>query len=190
MARPREFEPDDALNKIKDAFWRLGYEGTSLQDIEEVTGLRKQSLYRLFGDKRGMYLAALNHYERNEVSGASKFLTMKGTAQQRFRGLFNFVVDHAIKNEDRRGCFLCNASVDQAQLDPQVRRAVEESMNRIRQAFANALRASSPYKESERQAEKRAAALLAAYFGLRVLIKANLSKPVLDSAVKSITDEI
>jgi AcrR family transcriptional regulator len=63
MARLREFEIGEALDGVMDVFWRQGYEGASMQDIEAATGLNKQSLYRIFPDKRAMYLAALERYE-------------------------------------------------------------------------------------------------------------------------------
>lgn len=43
MARPREFEPEEALDAIMGVFWRQGYEGTSLQDIEAATGLNNKA---------------------------------------------------------------------------------------------------------------------------------------------------
>ena len=68
MARPRAFDPDTALQDVMNVFWKKGYEGASLQDIEAATGLNKQSLYRAFGDKRAMYLAALDIYEKNIIA--------------------------------------------------------------------------------------------------------------------------
>ena len=63
MPWEKQFNKDEALDKAMQAFWMHGYEATSMQDIEVATGLRKQSLYRLFGDKHAMYLAALWSYE-------------------------------------------------------------------------------------------------------------------------------
>ena len=185
MARPREFEPDKAIGQIKNVFWKKGYEGTSLQDIEAATSLNKQSLYRLYGDKRGMYIAALRHYEEHEVAEAAAILRKAGSPKKRFQSLFYHVIDDALKRKDRRGCFLCNASIDQAQLDKKTQAVVSKTMNDIRTVFIETLRAASPYKQNKKMVEDKAAALLAAYFGLRVLIKAGMPERVLRNGADS-----
>ena len=116
MARPREFDTDTALRAITLLFWEHGYEATSMHDIERSTGLRKQSLYRAFGDKRAMYLAALAAYEREEMKQAAELLAGPGDAASRFARLFRHIIEGAVEADDRRGCFLCNACVDQAAL--------------------------------------------------------------------------
>jgi len=189
MARPREFEPDAALDAIKNAFWEKGYEGASMQDLEAATGLKKQSLYRLYGDKRGMYLSALQHYEDNEIADSAPLLA-EGPARARFTRLFNHAIDDALIGGDRRGCFLCNAAVDQAPLDARSRQAVEAAMNRVRAMFADALSASSPYDKSPRKRESKAAQLTAAYFGLRVLVKANAPEQALRDAARGAIEAI
>lgn len=182
MARPRAFDPEDALLKIKATFWRLGFEGASLQDIEAATGLKKQSLYRLFGDKRQMYLAALEHYEAHEVRTALKALERTGPAKARFKALFNEIVEGAIASGDRRGCFLCNACTDQAQLDEETRKFVRRQLEAALQAFEAALSASEPYTSNEALRKANAAGLMSAYFGLRVLIKGDMPESVLRGA--------
>ena len=62
MARPREFDEAVVLEKAARVFWAHGYEGSSLADLCEGTGLTKGSLYKAFEDKRGLYLRALEHY--------------------------------------------------------------------------------------------------------------------------------
>src|SRR5690606_26441621 len=62
MGRPREFDPDAALDAAMAAFWDRGYEATSMADLMAVMGLQKGSIYKAFGDKRQLYLAALRRY--------------------------------------------------------------------------------------------------------------------------------
>ena len=54
--RPREYNEDNVMSALLGLFWDKGYEATSLSDIMTATGLRKGSLYSLFGGKRDMYL--------------------------------------------------------------------------------------------------------------------------------------
>ncbi len=59
MARPREFDRDQVVDRAVDVFWRKGFEATSIRDLVEATGLNRGSLYNTFGDKAGLFEAAL-----------------------------------------------------------------------------------------------------------------------------------
>src|SRR5581483_7587401 len=67
MARPREFDIDEALERAMAVFWAKGYEGASLQDLLKAMRIARGSLYKAFHDKRHIYLAALDHYDRTVV---------------------------------------------------------------------------------------------------------------------------
>ena len=190
MARPREFDPQEALGAIMGVFWRNGFEGASMQDIEAATGLNKQSLYRIYADKRAMYLAALRHYDETEVARAGEILSGPGSPRERFRRLFNDVLAETAGDGPRRGCFLCNASTDEAQLDDDARAFVNGAMRRIEGAFRDTLAAAAPYTDDAGLRKATAAKLLAFYFGLRVLIKANMPAATLRAGVRQALDEI
>ena len=71
MARPKEFDAEKVLATAADVFWRRGYEVVSIQDLEAATGLGRGSLYNAFGDKEGLFIAALDRYI--ERHGAAPF---------------------------------------------------------------------------------------------------------------------
>lgn len=182
MPRNREFDTDTALAKIKDVFWQHGYEGASMALIEAATGLKKQSLYRAFGDKRAMYLAALKDYDRIEITAAIGML--KGTAppKERIDGLLSAIIDNASDSHDRRGCLLCNASVDQAPVDAATDELVEKLMRRFGQAIERCLGEVHEFAVDERLRCETTNTILAGYFGIRVMIKAGLPRSALDGA--------
>ena len=60
--RPRKFDTDAVLAQVRETFWRYGYAGTSMDQLAAATGLHKPSLYGAFGDKKKLYLAALDNY--------------------------------------------------------------------------------------------------------------------------------
>jgi AcrR family transcriptional regulator len=62
--RPREFDLDEALGRAMQLFWRQGYEGTSLSDLTRELRLTRPSLYAAFGSKQGLFLRALDLYEK------------------------------------------------------------------------------------------------------------------------------
>ncbi|WP_456677935.1 TetR/AcrR family transcriptional regulator [Bradyrhizobium sp. RDM12] len=55
MSRPREFDETEVMDKALELFWRQGYEGTSLNDLLDATGLTKSSLYAAFGSKEDLF---------------------------------------------------------------------------------------------------------------------------------------
>ncbi|MFJ1456364.1 TetR/AcrR family transcriptional regulator [Nocardia sp. N2S4-5] len=60
--RPRSFDVDAALDRALEAFWRQGYEGTSLTDLTTAMGINKPSLYAAFGNKEELFGKVLARY--------------------------------------------------------------------------------------------------------------------------------
>jgi AcrR family transcriptional regulator len=68
MARPREFDRDTALAAAINVFWAKGFAATSTEDLVHAMAIGRQSFYNAFGDKRQLYLEALQTYQRNATS--------------------------------------------------------------------------------------------------------------------------
>jgi TetR/AcrR family transcriptional regulator, transcriptional repressor for nem operon len=58
----KAFDPEEALERARDMFWRLGYDGTGIRELEEELGIGRKSLYDTFGGKRELYLKSLRQY--------------------------------------------------------------------------------------------------------------------------------
>jgi TetR/AcrR family transcriptional regulator, transcriptional repressor for nem operon len=69
MARPREFDRELALECATRVFWAKGFASTSTDDLIEAMGIGRQSLYNAFGDKRALYLEALESYQCATTAG-------------------------------------------------------------------------------------------------------------------------
>src|ERR1051326_3516607 len=109
MARHKEFDREEALQKAMEVFWERGYEATSIQDLVEQMGINRQSLYDTFGDKHALYLAALDHYREVEGGKMFKLLERQGSVKKTLRKLFGGVVECSVGGGHRRGWFLGNA---------------------------------------------------------------------------------
>ncbi len=68
MARPKEFDRDAALERAMSVFWSKSYAGTSTEDLLKAMRIGRQSMYNTFGDKRRLYLEALERYQRESVA--------------------------------------------------------------------------------------------------------------------------
>lgn len=62
LGRPREFHPQDFLDAALSVFWMKGFRATSMADLMQVSGLASASIYKLYPDKRSIFLAALTQY--------------------------------------------------------------------------------------------------------------------------------
>lgn len=173
MARLREFEETEALKSVQEVFWRQGYEGTSYADLMKATGLGKGSLYAAFGDKRALYLKALHAYISSEVEAAVDLLQgpqakRSSSGSARIKAFLDLVIAPVEDQQDRRGCFLCNAAIDLAQHDADVEQTVQSALERMRDALDKAL------ADLGNASKRRAAVehLMSVYFGMRVMAKA------------------
>ncbi len=190
MARPREFDEDKVVDAIKNVFWNKGYADTSYADLIEASGLHKGSLYAAFGDKRALYLRSLQAYDEHEVAGAVSLLSGHGgkqaTGRKRIEALLNAVINAVVEDGDRRGCLLCNASVDQAPHNKSVEIAVTNSLEKMQHAFEAALASTSKGVDLK----EKASLCHATYFGMRVMAKSgapiSLMKQARNGALKSI----
>jgi len=180
--RPRGFDETHMLRRIMKLFWRGGYEGVSLADIMAETGLKKGSLYAAYGDKRALYLKALAQYEADVVDSAVRFLRDKGAAPRVRLEAFLSAPIEAARGKDRSGCFLCNASADQADLDAAAKKQVANGFERLTRALVSVV-IELDADLSAGEAQARARALLSVYIGLRILVRSGASTDNLYPAV-------
>lgn len=188
MARPREFNTDDAIKKAAGVFWEKGYLEASLPDLLAGMGLTRGSLYKAFSDKKTLFLLVLQHYEEEAVGAARARLTDQSVPDGRARILSLFAALYAaVSAGDTRGCLLCSAAAGFEMSDPEIATAVEKGMNGIREALGAALR-DSPFHASLPDARRAALAnvLLTQYIGLRVLARSRMLLGIVEQSVESI----
>ena len=168
--RPREFDGVERLRRIMKLFWEKGYEGLSLAEIMAATNLNKGSLYAAYGDKRSMYLKSLALYEDDVVKSAVRFLKdPKPSAEERLQAFLSAPLNGPMHG-DRSGCFLCNASADQADLNKETQRQVSHGFQLLENALVVPIKEISP-SLSEANALSKARAVLATYMGLRIMVR-------------------
>jgi TetR/AcrR family transcriptional regulator, transcriptional repressor for nem operon len=117
VGRPREFDEARVLEAAMEAFWRKGYEATSLADLTRSTGLNKASLYRVFGDKHQLFKSALKNYSAMEFRKVSAVLSETATPLENIRAVVNRIgADFA----HEKGCLMINSLVELGPHDEEV----------------------------------------------------------------------
>ena len=181
VGRPRKFDETEILQKVMKLFWNNGYEGTGMSDIIATTGLAKGSLYKAFGNKKNLYLQAMNLYEQQYVDTASNALTDNQDPIKRIKEFLSSPIKASNLVGENNGCFLCNASADRADLDPEIRTLVQRGFNKLGQALQLAISELNPETATD-QVNKQAEALLALYSGLHVMSRSGLEKKRMEAA--------
>jgi TetR/AcrR family transcriptional repressor of nem operon len=182
MARPREFDPDAALERAMQVFWTKGYEATSLDDLCEATGLGRSSLYAAFGDKHALLLRSLDRYEEISAARIAAALARPLPIRESIAALLGEFIEKIAAGPGRRGCFIGNCAAELARHDREALGRVRRSLERTEAQFRTALDRARSRGELPPRANPTA---LARFFasgihGLRLVGKTNPDRAVLN----------
>jgi TetR/AcrR family transcriptional repressor of nem operon len=120
MARPRTYQRAEVLRKATDLFARKGYEGAHLQELVEVTGLNRFSLYKEFGGKEGLFQAALEAY-LGQLAELDAHLQREPAGLSNVRSFYAALLDH----EFPHGCLAVNTIREKHVVPPRVFATIE-----------------------------------------------------------------
>lgn len=137
VARTKEFDPEVALRRAMELFWRRGYEATSIADLVSHLGIAKASLYATFGGKHDLYVAALDDYIRHPEPDPVEALAVPGPVLPAIQTLLDVYATPS--SADRpTGCMVVAAAVDCPD-DASVQARVERSWSSSEAALTSAL---------------------------------------------------
>lgn len=133
--RPRSFNTDEVLERVRDTFWRHGFAATSMDQLAAATGLHKPSLYGAFGDKKALYLAALDNYLAEVRAEFAEAFVIPDLFESLY-AVSERSIDKFLRGHDNgRGCFMMSTAMPEAGADPDISRVVRGSMESLERAF-------------------------------------------------------
>ncbi len=139
MAGVKQFDRDEVLDRAMAAFWTRGYEATSIDDLVQATGIGRGSLYGTFGDKRQLFLAALDRYW-NTV-GMEMFAELSDPdARHAIERMFDALIRRASNPKFPRGCLFTNTSLECPTGGDEIARKIAENMGQQETAIYEVLR--------------------------------------------------
>ena len=112
MARPREFDRDEALAKARDAFWTRGYEGTSMADLVSELGIASARIYAAFGSKEDLFREAIGLYEVKEGGFVDRALAQEPTARLAVARMLREAVETYTRPGKPWGCMVVTAATN------------------------------------------------------------------------------
>ncbi|MEV6930067.1 TetR/AcrR family transcriptional regulator [Dactylosporangium sp. NPDC051485] len=123
--RPRGFDRETVLERAMLAFWEHGYEATSIAELTAAMGITPPSLYSAFGDKKGLFRAAVRHYQETVGGEPLRAVAADADAREWIRGLLLGVARAYTEPSRPRGCLVIsaatNCTADSADIEAELR---------------------------------------------------------------------
>ncbi|WP_433443458.1 TetR/AcrR family transcriptional regulator [Nonomuraea sp. CA-141351] len=110
--RPRSFDRDKALEGAITVFWEHGYEATSITLLTTALGIGAPSLYAAFGDKRALFLQALDRYIHTYGAFTARALAEEPNARDAVGRLLREAAAAYTRPDRPRGCLLITAATN------------------------------------------------------------------------------
>ena len=190
IGRPKQYDPDQAIEIALNVFWQNGYSDTSLDDLLAQMKLSKSSFYQAFQSKRQLFLTCLDYYIEKTHRDFSNRLNNCRTGKQFFTHMLNDVI--ADRDFGCRGCLITNSANEFAQSDAEISRKINQGFNLYRRLFRQAIEAG---QRDGTIGNHYSAKLLTNYLltnvnGLRTLVKAGAPKKSLTDTAKIIVNSL
>jgi len=178
MARTKDFDEDEILNKAVSLFWHKGYNGTSMQELVDVLGISRSSLYDTYIDKHTLYVKSLEYYQNTVSGNLTSVVNNAPSAKDAVKCLLELTTNDLLKDKQHKGCFMVNAEVEVAPHDAQIKNIVRKNEQQIEDLFRQAIQRG---QENGEITNKQDAKALARFFmntvkGIRVSAKSTTDK--------------
>ncbi|RDU96357.1 TetR/AcrR family transcriptional regulator [Trinickia dinghuensis] len=183
--RPREFDVDRVIEAAARVFWEHGYHATPVDVLCEATGVFRGSMYRTFGDKHGLLIAAFDRYAEGAVARLKERLSADVPPAEALRGALLHYTKVSGNLLERHGCFITNAATELLPSDEALRPHIESTLQRIATQFSLAIARGQQAGQFDRSLDAEAVGrfLLCIVQGMRVLGKVDMNEMALASIV-------
>jgi TetR/AcrR family transcriptional repressor of nem operon len=152
---PKRFDTDVALVQARDVFWRRGYDGTSLSELESVLGIGRKSLYDTFGSKRELFLRSLELYTDTVIQQICDGLDdpRNGPMENLERVLVRLQQHHG--SPDSLGCMLGVAMAQADSGDPELAALLSGYLRRLELAYLRTIKSAQSEGTADADARPR-----------------------------------
>lgn len=184
MGRNRSFDEDEVLWRAMDAFRRHGYAGISIKRLEEETGLTSGSLYNAYGDKDGLFRAALDHYVACFVEARLDAYAGPDATLDNLQELFLTLFREPLS--DGYGCLVVNSAVEFGSARSPAADGIRQALDRVEAGLHAVLAREIGPAQGPLEADR----LMLLYQGILVLARAGRSAPGFEDVIRSQFDSL
>lgn len=185
MPRVKSFDEKEVLTKAMCLFWKQGYSATSVQDLVCHLGINRASLYDTFGDKEQLFKKSFELYRTITKEWLIQFFENHSDVKEGFSELFNKAIEEAIVDEDKKGCFVVNATTELIPNDESLQKVLIENKCDFQNLFYEYLKAGKQRGQLKNSQDLKAIAtfLYTLYNGIRVVSKVEPNKKELSTSI-------
>lgn len=178
MARTKQYNEQEVIEKAMSLFWRNGYENTSVRMLEKEMGINQFSIYASFGSKQGVFLESIKSYKTKLGLIFEKI--QKGThGVSDIKAFFYDSINKPTEFGDHKGCLITNTYNEFANTeDKLIKEQMVDFMNNLKEIFIQKLRM-DPSKDEE-TIQQQANYLVLAKHGLAAASRVNSKKEIED----------
>ena len=142
--RYKEYNKNKVLENCILLFWNKGFNGTSVNEIVEATGVNRFSLYHEFENKEGILYNALKLYK--ERYSQTKFKLLQKDAELE-AVLLEFFLSFLQNEAAFQGCFYIHIGTELADNDPEIKALIKEYLSDLESLFIDCLQKFSDTQE-------------------------------------------
>jgi TetR/AcrR family transcriptional repressor of nem operon len=182
----KQFDPEVALEKAMEVFWAQGYEAASLTELLECMKIGRKSLYDTFGNKRSLFLKALEHYAQTVLKSIREQLSAPGSPLANLEQVLQTMqTTHAASGS--KGCMIGTNIADFSTADEEMAAILRGYLKQLEDAYYKAVTRAQAVGELSSSIDARDAArmLLCSTQGMALVGRVLDNETLLQSVVKS-----
>lgn len=166
-------------------FWKKGYNGTSMQDLVDVTGLNRSSLYNTFGDKFSLFQESLTHYQTVQQNYLNGFLKDFKSPKEAIRSLFRGIQEEVAQGKSVNGCMISNCISELGNVDDRLKAFLVENKDQVVNTFQKLIEEAQKKGEidPDKNAKHMALYLFSSLNGIRIT-------GMIDADVQGVTNQV
>jgi len=187
MPKDKLFDTQVVLQKAMELFWRKGYNGTSINDLVDATGLSRSSLYSTFDDKHKLYVSALRYYQSQEQQALTTELARQTSARKKIELVFRSFLKQILDSPYGKGCFMVNTATEMTNQNKELAKITAEDFAGMEALFHTFVKEGQASGEIARRHKPMALArfLFSSYLGFRISGQSNPDRVALEDIIKT-----
>lgn len=192
MPKSTLFDRSEVLDQVTGLFWKKGFHATSMQDLVDITGLNRSSIYNSFGDKFQLFEESLKHYQEMQLEMTNTSLNQGSTPLASIKAFFCTILKNIDRDHDKRGCLLSNCTAEMANADAKIKEFLVDNRDRLIAILKSHLQEAQKIGEIEPSKDIYVSAiyLFTCLHGLQITAMLYTDKKLLESVVERVLENI
>lgn len=166
MSKKINFSKSKTLNQITTLFHTKGYSDTSIQDIVEISGLNRSSIYNTFGSKLQLFVQCFEISETKYRRDIQKVILSSTNPTKSIRKILEISI-----NNSYNGYLIPNYFSEIKNNEPSIRKLVSNQQEYLLDLFEDIIRRGQNVGSinNSKSAKQYASYLLTSYQGLQTM---------------------